>query len=248
MIDYKSFFNSGSKTDKITHHGYHRIYPWFLNHLLLIEDVNVLEIGVDEQGSIKLWKDFFIRPKITVIDILEKDVQDVEFVLLDQSDKFMLSEFANRNMERYHLIIDDGSHVPDHQELTLVHLWKALKPGGIFIVEDIETSYWAKSEIYGYKFNGNKSSFINKTVQSLDRLNKEFLPSKKKIKNKIALMEKLMDDVEMVSFAYNCVIFIKKNVEFNQYYERPYRFSWQINRKSFIEKCKIKLGRILKKK
>ena len=33
------------------------------------------------------------------------------------------------------MIVDDGSHVPEHQQATLEGLWSALKPGGVYIIE-----------------------------------------------------------------------------------------------------------------
>jgi hypothetical protein len=51
----------------------------------------------------------------------------------------------------FSIIIDDGSHVPSHQWKTFTYLWKSLAPGGLYIIEDVETSYWKNSShIYGY--------------------------------------------------------------------------------------------------
>ena len=43
---------------------------------------------------------------------------------------------------RYDIIIDDGSHVPQHQITSLACLLPALNPGGLYIIENVETSYW----------------------------------------------------------------------------------------------------------
>ena len=40
------------------------------------------------------------------------------------------------------VIVDDGSHVSAHVILSFETLYPSLKPGGIYIVEDIGTSYW----------------------------------------------------------------------------------------------------------
>jgi len=54
------------------------------------------------------------------------------------------------------IIIDDGSHIPEHQIRTFVHLFPYVSPGGLYILEDIETSYWPNSStIYGQTFHGS---------------------------------------------------------------------------------------------
>ena len=54
------------------------------------------------------------------------------------------------------VVVDDGSHVPQHQLLTFQRLFPTVVPGGLYIIEDIETSYWKKrgALIYGYPING----------------------------------------------------------------------------------------------
>jgi len=40
-------------------------------------------------------------------------------------------------------INDDGSHVPEHQLFSFDYLFhELLMPGGTYIIEDVETSYW----------------------------------------------------------------------------------------------------------
>jgi hypothetical protein len=51
----------------------------------------------------------------------------------------------------WHVIVDDGSHVPQHEIYTLFHLWNALVSGGLYIIEDLETNYWMHGRpIYDY--------------------------------------------------------------------------------------------------
>jgi hypothetical protein len=41
----------------------------------------------------------------------------------------------------FDMIIEDGSHQPEHQKLGLIHGLPALRPGGIYILEDVHTSH-----------------------------------------------------------------------------------------------------------
>ena len=49
----RDFIIEESNSDKVSHHGYHRFYPWFLEHLRG-QNVNFLEIGIDKTESLKL--------------------------------------------------------------------------------------------------------------------------------------------------------------------------------------------------
>ena len=110
--------------------------------------------------------------------------------------------------------------------LTIKKLWHLLKPGGIYIIEDIETSYWKRSSIYGYRFNAGKKGIIQNFYDLVDVINAEF---SKKI-NRNLLIKNFANDVEMVTFAQNCIILVKKDHQsFNQYYNRDYKLKKKIN-------------------
>ena len=71
----------------------------------------------------------------------------------DQSDAEFLKKMMADVGKQFDIIVDDGSHVPWHQIFTFETIFKTwLKPGGIYVIEDIETSYWNShnAKIYGY--------------------------------------------------------------------------------------------------
>ena len=150
----REFLVEDSNSDKLHHHGYHRIYPWFLKHLKN-QKIQLLEIGIDQAESIKLWCEYFSEIDIYGLDCAEKNFNHprVKLYRVDQSQEDQLQSFAKNINTNFDIIIDDGSHVPDHQILTFKHFWSLLKPGGIYIIEDIETSYWGNSSILGYRLS-----------------------------------------------------------------------------------------------
>jgi hypothetical protein len=175
-------FQSGIKykTDKITHHGYQRFYDTFLIPIKN-DTMNVLEIGVDDLRSLKMWLDFFPNAKIYGMDINTKDyVYSRGYIIKgDQSKKKDLVKVAKKT-GKCKFIIDDGSHVPEHQLLTFNYLFdKCLDYGGIYIIEDVETSYWKNSNLYGYSINGGYNNDDHNIVQIfkniVDIVNREFL-------------------------------------------------------------------------
>jgi hypothetical protein len=221
-------------TDKIRQHGYHRFYGLFLNELRG-KHVELLEIGLNHMGSVSLWKDYFNNGvSINGIDIDDKtsDLPDVFCHKVDQSNESDLSAFSQRMNDRFDVIIDDGSHVPLHQMLTLRILWPTLRAGGVYILEDIETSYWGKSTVYGYPFDATteESNTVETLRHSIDAVNSEFLGSPAREALKAHPLGAVLAGLEMVTFAQNCIVLVKKNpADFSEYYDREYRFLSRIN-------------------
>ena len=145
---------------------------------------------------------------------------------IDQSNALELDNFVATVGIKFDCILDDGSHVPEHQILTINKLWDLVKPGGVYIIEDIETSYWKKSSMYGYRFNAGKRGIIQEFRNIIDVINSEFSNDK----NRYSSIKKFSREVEMITFAQNCIILVKKDYQnFNQYYDREYRFHQVIN-------------------
>ena len=128
-------------TDKgVIGHHYLQYYEWYTERMRE-SATKVLEIGVDLGKSHRMWRDYF--PNATVIG-LDSDRQYVtgvdlgeriELLLGNQNDPAMMEELASRGP--YDLIVDDGSHIPQHQLLSFQLLFPALRPGGVYIIEDI---------------------------------------------------------------------------------------------------------------
>lgn len=220
------------KTDKVTHHGYHRFYDYFLvpikNHKM-----NILEIGVDDLRSLKMWLDFFPNANIYGIDINKKDFTYSRGSIFkaDQSKKKDLEKVVKK-IGKCKFIIDDGSHVPEHQLLTFNYLFnECLESGGIYIIEDIETSYWRNARLYNYPIDigylDNNFNIVQIFKNIVDIVNREFLTEQ----NKFFLKEYNKIDynnlkyISMITFAGNCII-IKKMTEkeYQIYGNRKYRF------------------------
>jgi hypothetical protein len=225
----RSFHEQPSASDKLSQHGYHRIYPWFLEHLRA-QPVTMLEIGVNRTESLKLWGNYFPRLTLHGIDRDPKSFDDPRMTLhtVDQGDAAQLDRFVATIKTSFDFIIDDGSHVPEHQLLTLTKFWPLLRPGGIYIIEDIETSYWGRSEIYGYPFDARnpEHNLIAQAQSLISSVNSEFLTSPPPPSR----LATLAPEVELLTFAYNSVILIKKDpASFGPFYGRPYRYSGRIH-------------------
>jgi hypothetical protein len=237
------FANTNSTSDKLNNHGYQRVYPWFLSHFKE-SPINLLEIGVADSESIELWKNYFKNVNLFVIDILPIEINDknVKVFQIDQSKENELINFAKNVNAKFDIIIDDGSHVPEHQLLTLKNLWNNLKDGGVYIIEDIETSYWGKSSIYGYKFNSNKVNTVNILQNIIYYVNKKFLLPSCKKKNNNILYHEMFNTVETITYGHNCIILVKKDLNsFSKFYNDEYIRKEHINDRSLYRLLKFKL-------
>ena len=146
------------QTDKWTDHYYVQdlyepLFEQFQN-----KKVNVLEIGVWNGESMKLWHDYFVNAKnIVGIDIFVRssfkevsgwlkdyDVKLHKFNYHEDTDKF--NEFADTYKEGFDIIIDDGSHWYENQINTYKKFKNLMKPGGVYIIEDI--SFEREESVY----------------------------------------------------------------------------------------------------
>jgi len=106
--------------------------------------LDVVEIGVLGGASLRMWREYFPRAQIFGIDVdheAEANADDRITVLIgSQSDTAFLNTMLERT-GRLDIVLDDGSHYARDQITTLLHLWRHVTPGGIYVVEDLHTSY-----------------------------------------------------------------------------------------------------------
>ena len=150
-------------TDKFGEHEYTPVYD-ALMRASRRKPVRLLEIGVGGYAgalggeSLRTWAAYFRRGRITGIDLYDKTALTagrVQVFQCSQVDAPKLTELAQAHGP-FDFIIDDGSHLNAHQIETFGILWPHLNDGGVYIVEDVQTSYWPAygggplgSEAYG---------------------------------------------------------------------------------------------------
>jgi hypothetical protein len=104
-----------------------------------------VEIGVLDGNSLKVWSDYFVNSEILGLDNNPESIRQfnnferISIKLLDQSKKEELIKFSEENTD-IDVILDDGSHRMYDQQITLATLFKSIKSGGIFVMEDLHTS------------------------------------------------------------------------------------------------------------
>lgn len=130
-------------------HGFSEIYDdFFINKR---NDVlKVLEIGIDKGNSLRMWRDYFPNAIIYGLDVQTHQFFSEERIsthYANQSSKDDIDSFINEFGGEFDVIIDDGGHDPRYQQMSLGFLFKDLKSDGVYIVEDLHTSFmdgWLK--------------------------------------------------------------------------------------------------------
>lgn len=171
-MDLESLFNetkNKSSKYKKYFYVYEKLFFKYKN-----KEIVFVEIGIDDGGSLELWKKYFgPKSKIIGIDInplckkFENLNQNIYVEIGDQS----LESFWTDFFEKYgkvDVILDDGGHTNNQQIITCVNTIPNIKNDGLLLVEDVHTSYLKN-------FNSSMNySFINFSKTIIDDINSKF--------------------------------------------------------------------------
>ena len=217
-MENNTIFSLGNKyqTDKVVYHRYDRIYSLFLESLKR-NPIKLFEIGCGrDYASFKMWQDYFPEGKIFCMDINEEYFSERGIVYRGDQTKIEDLENMVNLIGKCNVIIDDGSHVPQHQFDTFNFLFdRMLLEGGIYIIEDIECNYWnPDSSVYGYRV-GNLN-IMDSFSNIPHKINSEFSKNKNH------------QNISTITYYKNCIILTKKTSEEIDEDKRPYRFDYNL--------------------
>lgn len=206
----QKFRDAGIKydCDKIIWHEYHLYYGDYLG-MIADKEGGMMEIGVQNKNSIRIWLELFPKLYIYGLDIddeITEKTDKYEIIKADQSKEEDLENVIAKIHHPLWLIMDDGSHVPEHQLLSFNRLFPLLQQGGVYIIEDIECSYWRNGSLYGNSMSyGYKhaNSLIEIFKDVIDDVNREYCPSKP---TSLVLHT---DYIKSITFSRNCIIITK---------------------------------------
>jgi hypothetical protein len=145
------------------------------------DKLNILEIGILDGKSLLTWKEYFYRSNILGIDINPDCKQYEESRISVEIGSQADGNFLSRTWQQYgpfDMILDDGSHMNEHVIYSFQHLWGSVKSGGVYVIEDIGTSYWDEWG-GGYLRNNTSMEYFKKLsddinfrgLQNFDTLN-----------------------------------------------------------------------------
>jgi len=151
--------------------GYGDLYDRYFRDYREIA-LNICDIGVDQGRSLLANQEYFNNAAIHGLDIADKSIYNSERIrtyIVDQGSSDELDSFVSTMQRRstsFDIIIDDGSHDVSHQQLTFGKFFNLLKPGGLYIIEDMCTSFF-KDGVNLYGYTQTQEKIENSTVKFL---------------------------------------------------------------------------------
>jgi hypothetical protein len=170
MNDLETYFhnNPGHLINKWKHYFevYERHFSRFRG-----TDVCLVEFGVFQGGSLQMWKKYFgPNARIYGVDInphckkLEED--QIQILIGDQEDREFLRSLRSK-IPRMDILIDDGGHTMKQQITTYEELFPHVEKNGVYLCEDLHTSYWPHFG-GGYR---KRSTYIEYSKNFIDGIN-----------------------------------------------------------------------------
>ena len=160
-------------TDKGNSNTYYDIYTRIYENRRYAK--NVMEIGILEGGSLKLWLEYFT---FAVVYGIDSDSECVHWHLPDPFTGRVMIKFANAYDrltaesycdKKFDIIIDDRSHTLEHQKLFIHFYFDVLKEDVVMIIEDIQNIQCVMFYTHVYLKNiVNNFQFTIYAVESVD--------------------------------------------------------------------------------
>lgn len=169
-------------TDKEGVHYYTNHYAFHFSPLRH-RRLKILEIGVERGASLNTWKAYFPNSMIYGIDILDKSFYNTRRIKTFQGSQAD-PEFLRHVIQTIgapDIIIDDGSHINKHVIQSFQTLFPLLAPNGIYVIEDLQTSYWSLGSTddctdWGGSMDPSAPTSMNFLKSLIDGINYEEFP------------------------------------------------------------------------
>jgi len=139
-----------TRTDKNTAHSYLPLYQTLLESKKETAR-NVLEVGIDKGGSIKLWSDFFVNATVYGLDIIESEkvwdgIKNSDKIVLHTSTdaydpQFFAANFLDKNI-KFDFMLDDGPHTLESMKQFIQLYSQVMTDDGLLIIEDVQEWGW----------------------------------------------------------------------------------------------------------
>ena len=132
-------------SDKDTYHSYGPVYEGLFRPIRdKVKDL--LEIGVCGGGSLRAWAEYFPAANIVGLDnnpaALLNGVERIVSHAADATNSGELEKVLAGSS--FDIIVDDGSHWEGHQRESWNLLYWRVRPGGYYVVEDIQHFHTAQ--------------------------------------------------------------------------------------------------------
>jgi hypothetical protein len=157
-------------TEHFEKHSYTLIYDQLFDEYRE-KHIKLFEIGINDprflNSSVHLWSEYFKDLYFVGFDIKDCSRFDNEKIHTFQGDQGNVNDLNNAIQKfgsEYDVIIDDGSHFHEHHMVTFNTLYQHLKPGGYYIIEDLQAHDGHKT------IEQFRNSYLEFTLECNDKL------------------------------------------------------------------------------
>jgi hypothetical protein len=178
--------------------------------------MRMLEIGLYNGGSLRMWRDYLPNTVLHGIDIdartlaYQDEVPNSQVRLVDQGDPRALEAFVAELGGSYDFILDDGGHTMVQQIVSFEVLWPQVMPGGIYAIEDLGTSYYIN---YGGGDLRDPNTALDYAKDLVDAVNRDhFVHASPQVSSAVnpITMAKVRRDVASVHFHPGIALIVKR--------------------------------------
>jgi hypothetical protein len=180
----------------------------------------MLEIGVQNGGGLEIWAKYFQKGAIFIgCDVnpdcaaLQFDDPRIKLVIgnanSDQTQKEILSHSPELD-----IVIEDGSHFSSDVIASFLRYFPNLVDGGIYVAEDLHTSYWENYEgglfapLSSISFFKRLVDIINSEHWGVERNRSEILAGFRE-KYEVEVKPEILDHIHSIKFVNSLCIILK---------------------------------------
>lgn len=220
--------HTGKVTDKWAH--YIQVYGSLLSEYQS-KPIALLEVGVQNGGSLEVWASFFPHAIALVGCDIDARVSSLQFS--DHRIRTVIGDAAHKNtfeeiqriVKEFDVVIDDGSHTSHDIISTFLLFFPLVSEGGVYIVEDAHCSYWAEFQ-GGLFFPYSAVSFFKMLV---DVVNFEHWGLEREIESiflafserwNVEIHSKVFEGISEITFSNSMIVIRKESSTKNLLGER----------------------------
>lgn len=189
-----------------------------------LQKLNMLEIGVQNGGSLEIWAKYFSQANRIIGCDINPLCKDINFA--NEAIRFVPGDINSANtIEAIHkhapaldIIIDDGSHISSDIVGAFSSLFPLLADSGTYVIEDLHCSYWSRFE-GGLARNNSAISFLKALIDIVNFEHWGTAQRRQDLLEQFEAAQNLTDNdlasIHSVSFSNSLCIIKKKSKERN---------------------------------
>lgn len=180
--------------------------------------VRILEIGVQNGGSLEIWGKYFEQAEKIIGCDLNPDCERLQYddarisVIIGNANADKTRRQILKRSNSFDIIIDDGSHQSKDVIQSFAGYFPSLNEDGLYVVEDLHCSYWQEfagglnHPASSIAFLKHLIDIINREHWGIDKARSELLRSYEHC-YKVHFVEGLLREIHSLEFLNSlCVI------------------------------------------